>query len=290
MSEFCHLILTQFNVKIDSESEIRVGPEWLSYRFDLFERFCYPSIRGQTNQHFKWLVFFDLHTPNIFREKVESYARWNNFVPCYVDSFSNLENHDIIRENISPDSKYIITTRIDNDDAVSTDFVDKIQKNFYNQRLEFINFTNGYLLDCNKHKLYKKRIFSNMFISLIESVENFKTVFCAVPCHTGPQMFASDSPWLSHINLHLVGKIREIEAEPLWLIVVHGRNLDNKIWLSALRVPIQLLDNRFKINYAYDPDSSNLFISNMIKKIGLSLPKPIKSSLKNLYFMLGTKK
>ena len=304
MCKFNHLILTQFNVKIESNAKIKESPEWLCSRFGLFDRFCYPSMRAQTNQNFRWLVFFDAQTPDIFQERIRSYSRWGNFIPCYVDSFSNLENHDIINENIAPSSKYLITTRIDNDDAISTTFVDEVQKNFCGQRFEFINFANGYLLDINNHRLYKKKISSNMFVSLIERIENFKTVFCGLPSsivlppkhgrgqlslesfRTGKDITPQNTPWLSHANLHLVGKIREIETEPLWLLVVHGGNLANQIGIS-LRVPMQFLENKFSINYAHDPDRGNFIVSNMIKKIGLSFPKPMKSLLRKLYFILG---
>ncbi|WP_051227980.1 glycosyltransferase [Gillisia sp. JM1] len=58
---FQHYILTRFNLRAEDwtttkNNEKVLTEEWLEERFDLFENYCFSSVRNQTNQNFKWLV------------------------------------------------------------------------------------------------------------------------------------------------------------------------------------------------------------------------------------------
>lgn len=88
---FEHYILTRFNLpifqpKLDGHKTTSCDMGYLSYRFDLFERYCMPSIVQQSCQNFKWLVLFDVNTPGPFKERA---AQWHdsypNLIPCYLD-------------------------------------------------------------------------------------------------------------------------------------------------------------------------------------------------------------
>jgi hypothetical protein len=76
---FKHFLLTRFNVKTKwkttKNGEETLTEKWLSHRFDLFEKFCYPSVRNQKNQGFRWLVFFDINTPTPYKERISDLAR-----------------------------------------------------------------------------------------------------------------------------------------------------------------------------------------------------------------------
>ncbi|MEC4887300.1 MAG: glycosyltransferase, partial [Scytonema sp. PMC 1070.18] len=151
MKLFEHLIITRFNVTVDfSKPRVGIDSEWLTHRFRLFENFCYPSIHAQSNQNFKWLIYFDQETPEYFKNKIKEYAEWSNFIPIYI---KNRFTNEINRENVLNylnGVEYLITTRLDNDDAVSKDFIQEIQNKFQKQEFEFMNFTNGYVWSNNK--------------------------------------------------------------------------------------------------------------------------------------------
>jgi hypothetical protein len=94
MKDFNHFLLTRFNVRLNRDdigygSDLGVSPEWLNRRFELFDKFCYPSVRVQSNQNFKWILFCNSLTPDIFKDKLKEYSKWENFIPVYVDKFSN---------------------------------------------------------------------------------------------------------------------------------------------------------------------------------------------------------
>src|SRR5262245_42651568 len=137
MSDFEHVVITRFNVRLDNSGDGKgTNPDWLLERFKLFETFCYPSLLAQTNQKFKWLVLFDEKTPEPFRAKALSLSNWKNYLPEFVD-FSLHEETGcppgliaLIGKHVDRRSKFLITTRIDNDDAVSTRFVELVQNHF----------------------------------------------------------------------------------------------------------------------------------------------------------------
>ena len=221
---FSHIILTRFNVRWITDEP--PGTEWLRHRFQLFDRFCYPSVYGQTNQNFKWLVFFDQYTPSEFVERIEVYAKWENFIPVYLRHFDT----SLVRERLaafSEDSSHLITTRLDNDDAICKDFVHTVQLNFRHQDFEFINFTYGFV--WNNHNVYLSRQKSNPFISLIESVHKYRTVWCE-----------------NHVTLSSLGSIKQLVTQPAWLQVIHKWNVCNEI--QGLLQPSTDLNERFSIN------------------------------------------
>ena len=88
---FKHFIVTRFNLpifqpKFGGEAVSRLDEGYLSYRFGLFERFCLPSIKGQTCQDFHWLVLFDSQTPDSFKERAMELGReYSRFVPVFLD-------------------------------------------------------------------------------------------------------------------------------------------------------------------------------------------------------------
>jgi hypothetical protein len=255
MAEFSHVVLTVFNVRLHFGGNTAPSREWLINRFELFERFCLPSMRGQSSKNFKWLVLFDSETTESYRERVASYAQWENFVPCFVDqvmtvdSFSQMKR-DLIMEHVGG-AHHLITTTLDNDDALGSQYVEIVQQHFSGQQFEFVNFANGYVLDHMNNKLYRKRDESSPFISLIEKVENFRTVWCA-----------------AHSELSTFGKIHQVETTPMWLQVVHGRNAINKVG-NHRRIPIKSLDDNFALEFSY-PDSENptaMFLENMANRM-----------------------
>jgi hypothetical protein len=239
MNKFSHVVLTRFNVRTEFSKGGVPDETWLKHRFELFERYAYPSLRAQTVDNFTWLVFFDAATPQAFRQKIDRYAQWPKFVPCYVESLAigtpatTARLRHFIQPYCTPDSTHLITTRFDNDDAIGKYYLAKIQQQFAGQSFQFVNFTNGYMFA--RGKLYKRWYPSNPFISLIEEIDGFRTV------------------WLSgHHKLAEVGEIMQVSDSPQWLQVVHQHNIYNRVRVRNLRVPLRLVQREF----CFELDSS----------------------------------
>jgi len=228
--------LTQFNLRTGHAlSEKRLTSEWLKPRFELFEKFCYPSIYGQSNQNFKWVVYFDSQTPQFFKDKISEYAAWKNFVPVYLDDALTEElNKRAILKSLSECPEYLITTRLDNDDALCKSYTDMVQKNFASQNLEFISFVNGHVLHVDG-RLYSFNYLNNPFVSLIEKINSpntsgFRTVLCGVP----------------HTELSEVGSMKKVKSDVSWLQVIHSSNVSNRV--RGVRVPKKALDGKYTID------------------------------------------
>lgn len=235
MGQFNHFFLTKFNVR--SFPDLRPGCDsaWLENRFRLFDRYCFPSVRNQSNQNFKWLVFFDIDTPNSFKQKIAEYTKWENFIPLYLDfplpyGEFPAEAREVVCQVVASDCEYLITTWLDNDDAIHQDYVNMIQDNFSQQEAETLNFIFGYQL--SQGKLYFDFEMANHFISLIERYDpdTFNTCLCK-----------------PHKEIYQVCKsAQKIICKPAWVEVVHGSNYMN-VYRRGFRIPTGNILNDYHI-------------------------------------------
>ena len=70
-----HFIITRFNLRIWQQDKNNIPThtsEWLEHRFELFEKYCLPSVENQTNKNFIWLCMFDKETPAPYKERIRN--------------------------------------------------------------------------------------------------------------------------------------------------------------------------------------------------------------------------
>ena len=121
MGKFKHFILTKFNIGLyDNVYNIDTDPEeWMERRAWLFENFTYRSVKHQTCRDFTWVIAFDERTDYSI---IRKYDYCDNIQVCYE------QPHEWLRKQI-PDADWILTSRIDNDDFYSRDFVRVLHDN-----------------------------------------------------------------------------------------------------------------------------------------------------------------
>lgn len=236
-----HFLITRFNIPhknwIKDKSGVLIkNHAWLCDRFCLFERYCFPSIISQTNQNFKWLVFFDINTPSPFKEKIDHYKGfYPNFIPCYVADVDEFLGELALQINhhLSGSSDALITSRVDNDDALHKQYIENIQKRAVGERDVILNFQLGYKLDAIRQILYSCIHNSSPFVSRVEPIDGskFKTVMSFD--HTEA---SANAPVL---QLEQVG----------WMVVVHEHNLENQVSGRPLFSPAKVLDE-FGVEYS----------------------------------------
>ena len=210
---FTHLVLTRFNTAVTyAPSAKRLDDDWLANRLELFERYCLPSMQGQSSEDFTWLVFFDADSPGWFRNKIASFAPL--VCPVYVSGpLTDTRLADEVRATGRVKGAFLITTRLDNDDALGVGYIAEVQAAFREQDREFIEFPFG--LQSFHEQLYSVYWPSNPFLSLVERVGpdgSFTTVFC-----------------VAHDRVREAGKVHSIRSSPQWLQVLHGSNLLNSL-------------------------------------------------------------
>ena len=215
---FQHFILTRFNLRKKDWETTRTNTkvltdEWMRNRLELFENYCFSSLKHQTTKDFTWLVFFDISTPEEFRQTI---SRLNDefptFKPIYIDGMEAF--YPSIKKEIQArlTQPYLITSRLDNDDALHQDYVKEVQLNFKQQDFMAIDFIDGYTLQIAPEVKFAKRSHvHNPFLSLIEKSENFKTIWT----------HERHGAWSK------VKTVTPIQHKPMWMSVIHMENKVN---------------------------------------------------------------
>jgi Putative rhamnosyl transferase len=185
--------------------------DWLLHRFDIFERFCVPSIRSQTSQDFAWLLAISRAAPDWIVQRLRHCAP-NAIVVFGERRFCNWAR--IIAPMVRPDFS-LLTTRFDNDDILHRTFVEVMQNEARClPDCTVLDCPLGYQMDFHTLRcgLHRTR-FPSPFSSLIERASDKKrTVFCA------PHMdLAKSHPYYC------------IDTRPLWVQLCHERNRKNKV-------------------------------------------------------------
>jgi hypothetical protein len=242
-----HLLLTRFNTATDfAPSRLGLQTEWLAARLKLFEQYCLPSVAGQKGADFHWLVFFDAASPAWLRDKVAAYGPL--LTPIYVDGEATDQViADLVLATGLVTSPYLLTTRLDNDDALASSHMARVEGAFNYQEKEFVEFPFG--LQIYRGHLYQVYWPSNPFLSLIEKVQSgnrFTTVLC-VP----------------HNRVRSAGPVKTIWGSAQWLQVLHGSNL-----LNALRGWPRLRSRRhpgFAVRWPEAPGTDSI-----VNRVGFS--------------------
>lgn len=207
-----HFVITRFNIASPGrEVAIRNAPGWLGRRFDLFEAYCLPSMAAQQPGDFRWLIYFDENTPDAFRDRIERARKIAAFDPIFVGPFAMSMAAMDVRARLETTEGRLITTRLDNDDAVSRDFLQRVRDEA--DALPdgtIINFREGVAL--NNGRLFAAADPSNPFASLVERAADAETIWA-----------------VSHTELGTRFPIQQIVTTPCWLQVVHGENVTNRI-------------------------------------------------------------
>lgn len=187
MSQFVHVIMTRFNVPTKGWNETRSGfkpltEEWLDDRFKLFRTYVLPSYKNQTNQNYVWLTFFDTNTSDKFRKIIkEIEAEYPIFKAVFVEDFDVMKTKavEVIPQFFTPDTKFVITSELDNDDMLHQDYIKTVQDHFKPIHDLVIDLRRGYQLTILPGRKAVVNVYNavvNPFVSLAESVDNFKTM------------------------------------------------------------------------------------------------------------------
>ena len=268
-----HFLITRFNLRHDGwtaakDGQLVLNEDWLSQRFNLFNHYCLPSVKNQSNQNFFWSVFFDTETPQIYKEIIEQISEsYSVFQPIYINGYPELLDSlkNFIHHHIGEKDEYIITTRLDNDDLIHKDFIDSIQNLFKPIDKMVIDLRHGYQI-CVKGPKNEIREYDNSFnpfVSLVESRSYYKTVLS--------QMHRD---W-KNANATIV-----FDKKRLWIELIHQKNKLNEVDNNLKRVSsIKNTDFGLSSSFAFKDTSKFIILINF--KLGvMRLMAMLKKSLK----------
>ena len=212
-------VLTKFNLRIaertpswafDKNGKQIDRDEWLQHRFELFEQYCLPSMAAQTNKDFTWLLYFDSETDQQYIDRIE---RAKQICPqinvVFLDGPHGVQ--DTVLGMVDEDTDVLITTRFDNDDAFHEEALEIIRAQLDPEVGPLcVNLRYGILLSNGEAQVEARKY--NSFASLIE--------------------FRKSGPFRAirgrHGKIYKLAKVKQVGGKPLWLRVIHDRNLVNK--------------------------------------------------------------
>lgn len=250
---FQHFLITRINIdwNISRPLNNRNDLNFLSYRFKIFEQTCYPSINAQTNKNFIWLLLLDAEIPSQFKERVENYSSNPAIKPVFITNQATcLEKlRKAINTHLLESTRYIITTNLDSDDAITDDFMDTVQSQFREQNFEFINFPFGYLYRFENQKLYLREWLKSPVYTLIEKSSIYDTVL----------KYSHDQ--ITKYN------IRQVFTKPMWLMTAHGKNVRTRFDEAAAWQPLFKVGNSFHVKIDFPQQTLLMVFREMLYEI-----------------------
>ena len=243
--EIQHFILTRFNLLLwrrDKEGAPVRTQSWLEHRFSIFEKYCFPSVKNQTNKNFEWIVLFDGSTPDVYKQKIVEYQKaCPQFVPIYVETENGRYFARYFRNEVAKrlTGKRVITSYLDNDDALDIHFVEDLQQRAVSLSDEtFVFYSQGYQLFTDHNYVMRIHYPRNHFVSVIE--------------RSDPAFVKTIYGYGSHYYIQKIegAQIEYVRNHPIWCEVIHEKNMGNDAYfLNAKMVTDETLLRR---NYALD--------------------------------------
>ena len=281
-----HFILTRFNLLLwnkDKKGNLVRTKKWLEHRFSLFEKYCLPSIANQTCKTFEWIVLFDSSTPEIYKERIEKYQQiCPQLAPVYVNPmggryFAQIFRDEVVKrldsnENHNENEKRVITTYLDNDDALDIRFVEDIQKRVVNlPDGTFFNYTSGYQFFTDYNYVMRIRFPRNHFMSVVEN--------------GNPSAVKTIYGYGSHYYIGKLDGVRIVKVidAPMWCEVIHEKNMGNDAYFLF---GAKMIGNTglLKQHFAIDEDVCSGFTLYTFR----FLPRYFKTFIRRIgYFFFG---
>lgn len=248
-----HFLITRFNLKQDlwsndknNNSLIASSEHWLKRRFELFDNFCLPSVEAQSNKNFKWLVYFDVDTPEIYKGKIQLIQiNLPIFLPKFISGLKHLV--DNIKSDIELECKdlsncIVITSRLDNDDALHENFIKDIQFFVVNNRITkgVLDLPFGFCLKIEPKVILSSTIqYSNAFITYIEPFVSTINLITVLGKNHPYWVYSEKTYFLNH--------------KRLWLQIIHNSNIINDIQGLLVKDVNILKDFNLKNRINLDP-------------------------------------
>lgn len=207
-----HALLTRFNVRRGATPDPRViSSGWLNDRLAIFTSVTVPSVVGQVHPPDAWLVFLDEQTPTDTRAALQKLvAQLPLLQLVYCGVFNTTVAAGALARVVPPGRDWLLTTRLDNDDALHPALLQTVQRLAASRQRMFINPQRGLIVAGGL--LYRKRDSSSPFISYSEPLSECRTV------------------WMDqHQRLGRHGPITQVQLLDAWVQYVHGGNLANLV-------------------------------------------------------------
>lgn len=151
--EFKGFRITTRKSSYDYEKEL-FSKNRMDFKFDVFQKVTFESIINQTNKNWVWMIYTSDRLPFLYLNRLKELE--NSYSNIYVITVKNFKEFFEKTSNYNYLPPYA-TVRIDDDDALSLEFVEKLQK-YSNEVGRVVSFTEGRLakFECGKLTIGKR--------------------------------------------------------------------------------------------------------------------------------------
>jgi hypothetical protein len=247
------MLLTRFNIRYSGVGWTPdQAPDWLEGRFDLFARYCAPSVAAQTLAEFDWVIFCDVATAAADLDRIQAFDPRIRVVLFAPDAETNgtgaspagVADYPVVRRLeiqplVRPETEVVLSTRLDSDDALSRhalararDHLDRFLATGHRRWL--YNPLCGFQWDERSRRLFSIEKPNSAFLTMFERAgrgERPRGPYAGNHSHMYRQYpsYQDDGAWL-------------------WLMILHGGNVINRLGPDSLEVPIAALGDDFAVD------------------------------------------
>lgn len=172
-----------FTTKGMKPSSKTLNSKRLKQRFSVFERICLPSlIRQRLKENCMVIIKITDNLPSVWKERLYSITKnYPDFIKIHVfdsktETYGGSLHNKYILEYIKPETQYIATSRLDDDDALAPEFTTIVSKYIRPEyKNKIISFPRGYSLDMKTKKFgaYKRRLLA-LGLTLVQENNDFE--------------------------------------------------------------------------------------------------------------------
>ena len=190
----------------------------MAVRRELFEQFCAPFVRAQTDQNFTWFLFVDTDIP---QDEADALAEIGGCT--IVRCASQTDGINKIRSQISEGFSFALTARLDSDDSIASNYVELMRRHAERNVMNALEggglvlcFGDGAEHDTVGQEWFERYYPNNPFIGLLEPI---------VQDRPARMIF-------HHAHYDMCRHFDSLTVktpEPLWCIRVHGGNVANQV-------------------------------------------------------------
>jgi hypothetical protein len=207
-----HLLVTRYNVTFGAAAQQGIDgldPDWLAHRDHLFRTYCVPSVQLQDRRDFEWILLFHPRTPPRYFNFLDGIARVV-LTPSTLEARKAIVGRRLLRAPM-------LISRIDNDDCIATDFVSRTrnaaERAIAGGRRDFVVLPQkGAFADLASRRWRPVNMPSPPFLSLFEGFRLWRERTTPLELH--------------HARIPERYPVVPIDdGPPLWLGLVHGRNV-----------------------------------------------------------------
>ena len=250
------ILITRFAIELDSSSkffETREGVEWFKHRLSFFKKTCLPSIINQEILPDLWLIFIsknqNLHT------QLSNETLGFDFIKIVQISqfkaFNEVVSEYLKKHNLSQS----ITTRLDCDDALFPEYFKTVKSISEKTSCDFLfEPTKGISIQVDEDTITRAAYIQKLlppFLSFINRTGVNIHVFSI-----------NHDEWSKDFRIYTQNKT------PLWIQIVHERNISNKFgwgWMvnSVVEINPEKTQHLFKTLDVVKTSFFRLIIANL---------------------------